>query len=79
MNVNRNRLTEGQMEALSQNPYVLSVTLTRLSLTMEFKELFHHEYSKGATFKEILERYGFDTAALGKPYPQYRCKRKKRI
>ena len=42
MNANRNRLAEEQMEALRQNPYVLSVTQTRISLTKEFKELFHH-------------------------------------
>ena len=66
MNANRNRLAEEQMEALRQNPYVLSVTQTRIPLTKEFKELFHHEYSKGATPKEILERHGFDITALGK-------------
>ena len=66
MYANRNRLAEEQMEALRQNPYVLSVTLTRLSLTKEFKELFYHEYSKGATPKEILEQHGFDITALGK-------------
>lgn len=66
MNANRNRLAEEQMEALRQNPYVLSVTQTRISLPKEFKELFHHEYSKGATPKEILERHGFDITAPGK-------------
>ena len=66
MSATRNPLTEEQMEALRRNPYVLSVTPTRLSLTKEFKELFYLENQAGASPREILDRYGFDTKALGK-------------
>lgn len=66
MSASRKLLTEDQVEALRQNPYVLSVTPTRLSLTKKFKELFYSENQAGATPREILDRHGFDTEALGK-------------
>lgn len=38
--MSRKQFTEEQQQKLRQNPYVYSVTATRLSLTREFKELF---------------------------------------
>lgn len=57
--------TKQQLEQLRQNPYVLSVTSSRLVLTKEFKEIFYSAYQAGEIPRQILTDHGFDPAVLG--------------
>lgn len=45
--MNRKLFTEEQQQLLRQNPYIYSVTETRITLTKEFKELFMTAYKAG--------------------------------
>lgn len=47
--MSRRQFTEEQQQKLRKNPYVYSVTATRLSLTREFKELFMEACRAGGT------------------------------
>lgn len=57
--------TEEQQQLLRKNPYVYSVTASRLQLTKEFKELFMTAYNSGDSPRTILENYGFDIEIIG--------------
>lgn len=63
--MSRKLFTEEQQQLLRQNPYVHSVTGTRLQLTREFKEIFLASYNAGNTPREILINYGFDINIIG--------------
>ena len=63
--MSRRQFTEEQINILRQNPYVFSVTCTRLTLTREFKELFMTAYQAGELPRSILENHGFDIGILG--------------
>ena len=63
--MSRKLFTEEQQQLLRQNPYIYSVTETRLSLTKEFKELFMTAYKAGESPRKILEDYGFDISIIG--------------
>lgn len=63
--MSRNLFTEEQINILRQNPYVYSVTGSRITLTEEFKKLFFNAYNAGESPRMILENFGFDTAMLG--------------
>lgn len=63
--MNRKVFTEEQQQLLRQNPYVYSVTASRIQLTKEFKELFLAAYNAGSSPREILVNYGFDISILG--------------
>ena len=63
--MSRRQFTEEQINILRQNPYVSSVTGTRLTLTREFKELFMTAYQAGELPRSILENHGFDIGILG--------------
>ena len=63
--MSRRQFTEEQINILRQNPYVFSVTGTRLTLTREFKELFMTAYQAGELPRSILENHGFDIGILG--------------
>jgi len=47
-----------QLKQLRQNPYVLSMTGSRLILTKEFKEFFYSAYQSGEIGRQILEDHG---------------------
>lgn len=64
--MSRKIFTEEQQQLLRQNPYVFSVSATRLSLTREFKERFMAAYNAGDSPRKILEDHGFDIDVIGK-------------
>ena len=63
--MSRKLFTEGQQQLLRQNPYIYSVTETRITLTKEFKELFMTAYKAGESPRKILEDHGFDISIIG--------------
>ena len=63
--MSRKLFTEGQQQLLRQNPYIYSVTETRITLTKEFKELFMIAYKVGESPRKILEDHGFDISIIG--------------
>lgn len=63
--MSRKLFTEEQQQLLRNNPYVYSVTASRLQLTKEFKELFMTAYNSGDSPRTILENYGFDIGIIG--------------
>ena len=63
--MDRKLFTEGQQQLLRQNPYIYSVTETRITLTKEFKELFMTVYKAGESPRKILEDHGFDISIIG--------------
>lgn len=52
--MSRKIFTEEQQQLLRQNPYIYSVTDTRINLTKEFKEIFLAEYKSGTSPRKIL-------------------------
>ena len=63
--MSRPLFTEEQQLLLRQNPYIYSVTETRITLTKEFKELFMTAYKAGESPRTILEDRGFDISIIG--------------
>lgn len=63
--MSRKLFTEEQQQLLRQNPYIYSVTETRITLTKEFKELFMTAYKAGESPRKILEDHGFDISLIG--------------
>ena len=45
--MSRKLFTEEQQQLLRQNPYIYSVTETRITLTKDFKEIFMTAYKAG--------------------------------
>ena len=63
--MSRKLFTEEQQQLLRQNPYIYSVTETRITLTKEFKELFMTAYKAGESPRKILEDHSFDISIIG--------------
>lgn len=63
--MSRKLFTEEQQQLLRQNPYIYSVTETRITLTKKFKELFMTVYKAGESPRKILEDHGFDISIIG--------------
>ena len=63
--MSRKLFTEEQQQLLRQNPYIYSVTETRITLTKEFKELFMTAYKAGESPRKILEYHDFDISLIG--------------
>ena len=63
--MNRKLFTDEQQQLLRQNPYIFSLTDTRITLTKEFKELFMTAYKAGESPRKILEDHGFDINIIG--------------
>lgn len=57
--------TKEQLNILSQNPYVHSVTEKRLTFTKEFKEIFMKAYNAGDSPRKIMDDHGFSSDILG--------------
>ncbi|WP_370529725.1 IS3 family transposase [Alkalihalobacillus sp. AL-G] len=57
--------TKKEIELLSKNPYVKSVTSKAITYTDEFKQLFIVQKERGKFSREIFEEYGFDTEIIG--------------
>lgn len=58
--------TEKEIEILSRNPYVKSVSSKGITYSEEFKQYFISEYHNGKFPREIFEEAGFDVNILGK-------------
>lgn len=63
--MSRKLFTKEQQQLLRQNPYIYSVTETRLTLSKEFKEIFMTAYKAGESPRKILEDHGFDINIIG--------------
>lgn len=59
------KFTDQEIETLRKNPYVYSVTPSRLTLTKEFKELFIEQYGTVST-NEIFQSHGLSIDLIGK-------------
>ncbi|MEK4940282.1 IS3 family transposase [Bacillus sp. FSL K6-0042] len=57
--------TEKEMQVLSSNPYVKSVSEKGLTYTDEFKRIFIEENEKGKLPRVIFEECGFDIDVIG--------------
>jgi transposase len=57
--------TEKEMELLSNNPYVKSVSSKGITYTDDFKQLFISENEKGKLPRQIFEECGFDIDLIG--------------
>ncbi len=60
------KFTQEQQQLLRETPYTIHVTADVLSLSKEFKEIFHKEYLSGALPRDILQKYGYPADVLGK-------------
>ena len=60
------KFTSEQQQLLRNNPYTVRMTEDVLYLSKEFKELFYKDYLAGAIPRDILEKYGYPQAVLGK-------------
>ncbi|KKK36359.1 tranposase, partial [Mesobacillus campisalis] len=58
--------TKKEIEILSKNPYVKSVSPKGITYTDEFKELFIAQNEKGKFPSEIFRDCGFDPEIVGK-------------
>ena len=52
--MSRKIFTKEQQQLLRQNPYIYSVTDTRITLTKAFKEIFMTSYNTGTSPRTIL-------------------------
>lgn len=57
--------TEKEIQILSKNTYVKSVSSKGITYTDEFKELFITHYEHGKTPREIFDKCGFDEEIVG--------------
>ena len=59
------KFTQEQVEQLAANPFTLSVTVHRISFTLEFKNLFLSRYENGESVKDIFVALGYDPDVIG--------------
>lgn len=57
--------TEKEIEKLSKNPYVKTVSRKAITYTDEFKQIFIGQFDKGKFPREIFEDCGFDIDIIG--------------
>jgi len=57
--------TEKEIQTLSKNAYVKTVSSKGITYTDEFKELFITQNEQGMTPREIFEKCGFDEEVIG--------------
>ena len=57
--------TEKEIEILSNNPYVKSVSSKGITYTDEFKRIFIAENENGKFPRQIFEENGFDIEVIG--------------
>ena len=64
--MSRKQFTEEEQQLLRQNPYIFSVTNTRITLTKKIKEIFINACKDRKIPRKILKEHGFDLNILGK-------------
>ena len=70
--------TNKQVETLTKNKYVKSVSSKGIIYTMEFKHLAVEDYLSGMTPSEVFSKYGFSVSVLGNKRPPSALARWKR-
>lgn len=63
--MSKKHFTEKEIEILSNNPYVKSVSSKGVTYTDEFKRIFITESEKGKLPRQIFEKNGFDIEVIG--------------
>lgn len=63
--MSKKMFSEKEIEILSKNPYVKSVSTKGITYTEEFKQIFITQNSKGMFPREIFEGCGFNVEMLG--------------
>ena len=63
--MSKKHFTEKEIEILSNNPYVKSVSSKGVTYTDEFKRIFIAESENGKLPRQIFEENGFDIAVIG--------------
>jgi transposase len=63
--VSKRVFADKEIELLSKNQYVRSVSLKGITYTDEFKRIFVAEYENGRLPREIFEERGFDISIIG--------------
>ena len=63
--MSKKTFTEKEIQLLSKNPYIQSISSKSITYTEEFKQLFIQEYNNGVFPREIFEKYGFDIDIIG--------------
>ena len=63
--MSKKHFTEKEIEILSNNPYVKSVSSKGVTYTDEFKRLFIAENENGKLPRQIFEENGFDIEVIG--------------
>ncbi len=61
----KKHFTENEIEILSNNPYVKSVSSKGVTYTDEFKRIFIAENKNGKLPRQIFEENGFDIEVIG--------------
>ena len=59
-----NKFTSEEIKELKLNPYVKRVSVSSITYTQEFKELFISKHSQGELPYQIFNEAGFDTSVL---------------
>ena len=63
--MSKKHFTEKEIEILSNNPYVKSVSSKGITYTDEFKRIFIAENENGKLPRQIFEENGFDIEVIG--------------
>ena len=61
----KKRFTPEEVRQLSENPYTLSVTESRISFTLEAKKKILELYGSGKSLRQTLTEMGYDVEVLG--------------
>lgn len=61
------KFTQEEMDIIRQNPYVVSVTPSKISYSLAFKRFALELAKQGFTSTQIFPKAGFDPEILGKP------------
>ncbi len=59
--------TSEEINIIKQNPYVVSVSSSKISYSLAFKKFALEQSQKGLTSPQIFQKAGFDPEMLGRP------------
>ena len=62
----KQKFTPKEMDIIRQNPYVVSVSPTRITYSLAFKEYAIEQARKGMKSPQIFQTAGFDPEMMGK-------------
>lgn len=61
----RRKFTQEQVDALSKNPYTLSVSPSEIKFTNEFKDILWNAYTGTKNYVQVFRNHGYDPEVLG--------------